>query len=71
MNKNIEKRVLDLWINKNMSVYDIADYVGISHKKILHYLVNLKEKPLTEAELSCMNCTPGFIKYLKEQGHED
>ena len=34
MNKDIQRRVLDMWINKNMSVYDIADHIGISHKKL-------------------------------------
>tara|TARA_R100001082_G_C4217922_1_gene97908 strand:- start:177 stop:392 length:216 start_codon:yes stop_codon:yes gene_type:complete len=70
MNKEIQRRVLDMWINKNMSVYDIADHIGISHKKLLKFIVNLKEKPLSDAELVCDNCTPGFLKYLKEQGHE-
>tara|TARA_R100001163_G_scaffold33553_1_gene25987 strand:+ start:3302 stop:3514 length:213 start_codon:yes stop_codon:yes gene_type:complete len=64
----IEKKIIHLKVNTNLTDYDIADKLKLSRSTVIKFLRLQTDLPPSDEELSC-NPTPGFINYLKERGY--
>jgi hypothetical protein len=69
MNVYKKKQVLSMYINTDLDPYDIADRLHVKRREVIRLLEQTTSLPPDNNELACINCTPGFIDYLRGQGH--
>ena len=69
MNVYKKRQILSMYVNTDLDPYDIADQLNIKRKDVVRLLQQTTSLPPDDNELACINCTPGFINYLRGQGH--
>jgi transcriptional regulator with XRE-family HTH domain len=65
----IEKKIIHLRVNTDLTDYDIADKLKLSRSTVIKFLRLQTDLPPSDEELGC-NATPGFMNYLKERGYD-
>ena len=69
MSPYIEKKIIQLRVNTNLTDYDIADKLKLSRSTVIKFLRLQTDLPPNDEEQGCVNCTPGFLNYLRNRGH--
>lgn len=69
MSPYIEKKIIHLKVNTNLTDYDIADKLKLSRSTVIKFLRLQTDLPPSDEELAC-NATIGFMNYLKERGYD-
>ena len=69
MSPYIEKKIIHLRVNTDLTDYDIADKLKLSRSTVIKFLRLQTDLPPSDEELGC-NATSGFMNYLKERGYD-
>jgi len=66
----IEKKIIHLRVNTDLTDYDIADKLKLSRSTVIKFLRLQTDFPPSDEEQGCVNTTPGFMNYLRERGYD-